>query len=142
MSLLSCCGRTLDHAEIVASAGPVTPWVRGQGHRCRIVRRDKRTGCTLRLGPLLALPREERTRLLETLEHWYAAGGSAAEAGRRLYVHANTVRYRIRRVEELTGRSLGDPQAVLDLGAAVQALPVLSGSAAPPPVGSAGAYGT
>ncbi|WP_328399761.1 PucR family transcriptional regulator [Nocardia sp. NBC_00403] len=96
----------------------------------------------VRLGPLLALPREERTRLLETLEHWYAAGGSVAEAGRRLYVHANTVRYRIRRVEELTGRSLGDPQAVLDLGAAVQALPVLGGSAAPPPVGSAGVYGT
>ncbi|MFE7797414.1 PucR family transcriptional regulator [Nocardia sp. NPDC057440] len=96
----------------------------------------------VRLGPLLALPREERTRLLETLEHWYAAGGSAAEAGRRLYVHANTVRYRIRRVEELTGRSLGDPQAVLDLGAAVQALPVLNGSAARPPVGSAGAHGT
>ncbi|MFD0363427.1 PucR family transcriptional regulator [Nocardia sp. GCM10030253] len=80
----------------------------------------------VRLGPLLALPREERTRLLETLEHWYGSGGSAVETGRRLYVHANTVRYRIRRIEELTGRSLNDPQAVLDLGAAVQALPVLS----------------
>ncbi|MFQ6326873.1 helix-turn-helix domain-containing protein [Nocardia sp. CWNU-33] len=71
-----------------------------------------------------------------------SASGSAGEAGRRLYVHANTVRYRIRRVEELTVRLLGDPQAVLDLGAAVQALPVLSGSAAPPPVGSAAVYGT
>ncbi|WP_433209572.1 hypothetical protein ACQP1G_09215 [Nocardia sp. CA-107356] len=28
-------------------------------------------------GPLLALLREERTRLLETLEYWFAAGGSA-----------------------------------------------------------------
>ncbi|MEV6339497.1 helix-turn-helix domain-containing protein [Nocardia vinacea] len=85
----------------------------------------------VRLGPLLTLPREERTRLLETLEYWFAAGGSAAETGRRLYVHANTVRYRLRRIEELTGRSLVDPQAVLDLGAALQALPVLDGADGP-----------
>jgi len=80
----------------------------------------------LRLGPILNLPYQERTRLLETLEHWYAADGSASETGRRLFVHANTVRYRLRRVEELTGRSLTTPQAILDLGAALQALPFIS----------------
>ncbi|KUJ41293.1 transcriptional regulator, Fis family protein [Streptomyces albus subsp. albus] len=71
---------------------------------------------------VLELPVEERTRLLETLECWFAAGGSAAEAGRLLYCHRNTVRYRLRRLEELTGRSLQDPRAVADLGAALQAL--------------------
>ncbi|WP_436498210.1 PucR family transcriptional regulator [Actinokineospora sp. HUAS TT18] len=79
----------------------------------------------LRLGAVLDLPQEERVRLLETLDHWFAAGGSATETGRRLYIHPNTVRYRRRRVEDLTGRSLDDPQAILDLGAALQALPVL-----------------
>lgn len=69
-------------------------------------------------------------------EHWYACGGSATEAGRRLYIHANTVRYRRRRVEELTGRSLDDPQAILDLGAALQALPVLRARESQPTSGS------
>ncbi|MFI1917021.1 PucR family transcriptional regulator [Nocardia sp. NPDC020380] len=76
------------------------------------------------LGPLLALPYEERERLLHTLRTWYTAGGSAAEAGRRLFLHPNSVRYRLRRIEEVTDRSLGDPQAVLELGAALRALPV------------------
>ncbi|GJF33460.1 hypothetical protein KNE206_61600 [Kitasatospora sp. NE20-6] len=74
------------------------------------------------LGPLLALPREERERLVETLEHWFAAGGMADAAGARLYVHANTVRYRLRRVEALTGRSLQNPRDLGDFGAALLAL--------------------
>ncbi|MER5450989.1 helix-turn-helix domain-containing protein [Streptomyces sp. NPDC002766] len=73
------------------------------------------------LKPVLDLPGLERTRLMETLESWFAAGGSAATAAQRLYVHPNTVRYRLRRVEELTGRSLSDPHTVADLGAALLA---------------------
>ncbi len=73
------------------------------------------------LRPLLDLPAAERARLLETLEHWYAAKGSATEAARGLFVHPNTVRYRLRRVEELTERSLSDPRAVADIGAALLA---------------------
>ncbi|WP_194820046.1 CdaR family transcriptional regulator [Nocardia sp. XZ_19_385] len=80
----------------------------------------------VRLGPVLALPYEERTRLLETLETWFSAGGSAAATGARLYLHANSVRYRLRRIEELTGLSLTDPAAVRDLGAALEALPLLA----------------
>ncbi|WP_411151624.1 PucR family transcriptional regulator [Streptomyces sp. A30] len=73
------------------------------------------------LKPVLDLPGLERTRLLDTLKHWFDAGGSAATTARRLYVHPNTVRYRLRRVEELTGRSLSDPHTVADLGAALLA---------------------
>ncbi|WP_405491609.1 PucR family transcriptional regulator [Nocardia sp. NBC_00511] len=75
------------------------------------------------LGALLALPHEERHRLLDTLRTWYAAGGSAADTGRRLFLHPNSVRYRLRRIEELTGRSLNDPASILELGAALRALP-------------------
>ncbi|TQJ37383.1 MULTISPECIES: PucR family transcriptional regulator [Streptomyces] len=74
------------------------------------------------LQPLVDLPVAERARLLETLEHWFAAAGSATEAARGLFVHPNTVRYRLRRVEELTGRSLSDPRAVADIGAALLAV--------------------
>ncbi|MBB4710236.1 PucR family transcriptional regulator [Streptomyces luteogriseus] len=76
---------------------------------------------TVVLRPVLDLPGLERTRLLETLENWFAAGGSATTAAQSLYVHPNTVRYRLRRVEELTGRSLSDPHTVADLGAALLA---------------------
>nr|WP_310435634.1 helix-turn-helix domain-containing protein [Streptomyces sp. 3330] len=74
------------------------------------------------LQPLVDLPVAERARLLETLEHWFAAAGSATEAARGLFVHPNTVRYRLRRIEELTGRSLSDPRAVADMGAALLAV--------------------
>ncbi|WP_234367301.1 MULTISPECIES: PucR family transcriptional regulator [Streptomyces] len=77
------------------------------------------------LGPLLELPAPERARLLRTLGQWFASGGVAAETAQRLFVHPNTVRYRLRRIEELTGRSLSDPTSLADLGAALYALRLL-----------------
>ncbi len=74
------------------------------------------------LRPVLDLPAAERSRLLSTLEHWFASGGSANTTARGLFVHPNTVRYRLRRVEELTGRSLSDPRATTDIGAALLAV--------------------
>jgi hypothetical protein len=43
--------------------------------------------------------------LLETLDAFFAAGGVLESAARELYVHPNTVRYRLKRVAEVTGRS-------------------------------------
>jgi DNA-binding PucR family transcriptional regulator len=43
--------------------------------------------------------------LLETLDGFFAAGGVLESAARALYVHPNTVRYRLRRVGEITGLS-------------------------------------
>jgi DNA-binding PucR family transcriptional regulator len=59
------------------------------------------------LGRLLALDPEDRASLLATVEAWLSAGGSATAAGQALFCHPNTVRYRLRRAEELTGRSVG-----------------------------------
>jgi len=39
-----------------------------------------------------------------------------------LYCHPNTVRYRLRRLQELTGRSLSDPRGIAELAAAAYAL--------------------
>jgi hypothetical protein len=41
--------------------------------------------------------------LLETLDAFFAAGGVLESAARELYVHPNTVRYRLRKVSEITG---------------------------------------
>nr|WP_237417749.1 helix-turn-helix domain-containing protein [Actinomadura rayongensis] len=74
------------------------------------------------LGALLDQPAEERDFLLETLDAYLGNGGSADRAAQVLHCHANTVRYRMRRIRELTGRSLTDPGSVAELVAAVQAL--------------------
>lgn len=41
--------------------------------------------------------------LLETLDAFFAAGGVLESAARGLYVHPNTVRYRLKRIGEVTG---------------------------------------
>lgn len=43
--------------------------------------------------------------LLETLDAFFAAGGVLESAARELYVHPNTVRYRLKRVADVTGLS-------------------------------------
>jgi DNA-binding PucR family transcriptional regulator len=74
------------------------------------------------LGPVEALPDDERTLLLDTLEAWFDSGGSAEEAAKVLYVHPNTVRTRLRRIAERTGRSLTDPRGITELSLALRAV--------------------
>jgi len=58
------------------------------------------------LGPLLAYDERHHAELLPTLRQFLACSGSWNACAARMYVHVNTVRYRIRRIEELTGRDL------------------------------------
>ena len=80
------------------------------------------------LGPILELPTQDRSSLLSTLQAWFDAGGSAVETGKRIYCHPNTVRYRLRRLQKHTGRSLDDPKAVAELLAALDALRLVHGT--------------
>lgn len=74
------------------------------------------------LGALLELPVEDRTSLLDTLYVWFDHAGSAEHAAEQLYCHPNTVRYRLRRIGELTGRSFSQPYDVAELATALHAL--------------------
>ena len=80
------------------------------------------------LEPVLALDAEARALLLETLRVWLAAGGNTAAAAEALYCHRNTVRNRLQRLEELTGRSLEDPRGLAELFVASEAVTLLGGS--------------
>ncbi len=73
------------------------------------------------LGSLNRLPDEERQVLVDTLRTWLACGGSTEATAKAAFCHPNTVRYRLNRVTEHTGRSLTDPQAVTELSLALQA---------------------
>ena len=67
------------------------------------------------LGRLNELPAEERTILLDTFQAWLQAGGSANDAAAKVFCHPNTVRHRLRRIEELTNRSLSRPMDIAEL---------------------------
>jgi hypothetical protein len=58
------------------------------------------------LGPLVAYDEQHRAELLPTLREFLDCSGSWNACAAKMYVHVNTVRYRIRRIEELTGRDL------------------------------------
>ncbi|MFD6949931.1 PucR family transcriptional regulator [Nocardiopsis sp. TSRI0078] len=62
-----------------------------------------------RLAPLTRLRPPQRERMAETLLSWLESGLNANEAAERLRIHPQTVRYRMRRLEELFGARLRDP---------------------------------
>ncbi|MFB6752481.1 PucR family transcriptional regulator [Streptomyces sp. NPDC056353] len=74
------------------------------------------------LGGVLSLPEDDRTTLLATARAWLEASGSAAEAGRALYCHQNTVRYRMHRLEEFLRGPLDNPKIVAELSMAIDAV--------------------
>jgi DNA-binding PucR family transcriptional regulator len=65
-----------------------------------------------RLGPLAAAG-EPMQRLRETLRAFLAAGGRSVRAAKELYVHQNTVTYRVKRAEELLGRRVTEDRVEL-----------------------------
>jgi hypothetical protein len=67
------------------------------------------------LGPLLAYDDRHRAELLSTLREFLACSGSWNACAAKMFVHVNTVRYRIRRIEELTGRDLSRLEDQVDL---------------------------
>jgi DNA-binding PucR family transcriptional regulator len=70
---------------------------------------------SLVLSRLDKLTTDERTILLDTFQAWVDAGGSANDTAAKIFCHPNTVRHRLRRIEELTDRSLSRPKDVAEL---------------------------
>jgi hypothetical protein len=56
-----------------------------------------------------------RSALVETLAAWLDRGSSIEGAARALFVHPNTVRYRLRQVADLTGLTPGQPRDAFTL---------------------------
>ncbi|OBF71946.1 PucR family transcriptional regulator [Mycobacterium sp. 852002-51613_SCH5001154] len=75
------------------------------------LRTAARAGRSPTRGPVAELGRHDRahgTDYLATLRAWLGALGDPAEAGERLGVHENTVRYRLRKMAEITNLPLDD----------------------------------
>ena len=73
------------------------------------------------LTPLLAYDRDHGTELVSTLQVFLANSGSWSKAAEAMFIHVNSLRYRIRRIHELTGR---DPRSLEDQAALLLALQI------------------
>ena len=62
----------------------------------------------------------ERDILFDTFRVWLENDGSLRTAGELLFCHPNTVRYRLHRIEQRTGRSLTRPRDVAELSLALE----------------------
>ncbi len=73
------------------------------------------------LGPLEDGGREYGDELVRSLEAFIECNGQWERAARALFCHRHTLRYRIRRVEELTGRDLSRAQDRIEFWLALRA---------------------
>ncbi|MEU1803136.1 PucR family transcriptional regulator ligand-binding domain-containing protein [Streptomyces sp. NPDC019937] len=109
------------HARRVAAARPGR--VSAAGHQelashvllLPFVPDDVRRAFTARLlDPLRAYDRRHRAELIPTLEAFLECDGSWTRCAARLHLHVNTLRYRVGRIEQLTGRDLARLEDKLD----------------------------
>lgn len=90
-------GRTTDHRAALEIA-ELRELLTAEGH--------------LQEGPVHRLLQYDLPRggqLVATLRAWFEAGGDANIVAEGLTLHANTVRYRLRRIQEVAGLNLNDP---------------------------------
>jgi purine catabolism regulator len=77
------------------------------------------------LGPLLA--HDGGTELLQTLEVYFEHNGSLAQASEALFIHRNTLSYRLDRICEIAGFDLEKPEARLAVELALHIYRLLGG---------------
>ncbi len=77
--------------------------------------------CDSILGPIERSEGNYGGELVRSLEAFIEENGQWERAARRLYCHRHTLRYRIRRVEELTGRDLGNARDRIEFWLALRA---------------------
>ncbi len=73
------------------------------------------------LGRLHEYDEQNSSDLVKSLACFLEANGHWGEAAERLYVHRHTLRYRMKRVEEITGRDLGSSQDRMEFWLALKA---------------------
>src|SRR5829696_7190901 len=77
--------------------------------------------CDSVLGPLEDASGEYGDELIRSLEAYIEQNGQWEKAARELYCHRHTLRYRIRRVEQLTGRDLSNARDRIEFWLALRA---------------------
>ena len=71
--------------------------------------------CTEKLRPLEEYDHANGTELVETCWAYYLNGFSIADTADDLFIHRNTLQYRLKKIEELVSFPLSDYVELLDL---------------------------
>lgn len=77
------------------------------------------------LGDLIEADKKSDSDLLPTLDVVLQCNGNMRMAARKMFVHYNTLRYRVGRIEEITGLDLDSADARLNLGTAIRLMKML-----------------
>jgi DNA-binding PucR family transcriptional regulator len=87
-----------------------------------------------RLAPLLGMAQGRQDMLADTLLAWLETGKSSSVAS-RLFIHPQTARYRLHKLQDLFGEQLDDPEARFELALVLRArhaIPPRPGPSDPP----------
>jgi PucR family transcriptional regulator, purine catabolism regulatory protein len=84
------------------------------------------------MGTLRAYDEQHSSDLVKSLSYVLEANGHWGDAAERLYVHRHTLRYRMKRVEEITGRTLDLAQDRMEFWLALKARELIDESARKP----------
>jgi purine catabolism regulator len=79
--------------------------------------------CYDAIGPLLVYDRENDTELASTLRTYLEQNQNSTKTAKLLYIHYNTLRYRLERIKAILGDVLKNPQQRLEIELALQLYP-------------------
>lgn len=82
-------------------------------------REELQAYATTMLEPLIEYDQKREAGLLQTLEAYLDHGGSLKQIARQCHLHINGLKYRLRRISELTGFDLEDARTRLSLQVAI-----------------------
>ncbi|HEV2062314.1 MAG TPA: helix-turn-helix domain-containing protein, partial [Solirubrobacteraceae bacterium] len=82
--------------------------------------------CNSLLGPIEEGEGQYGGELMRSLEAFIECNGQWERAAQRLFCHRHTLRYRIRRIEELTGRDLGNARDRIEFWLALRGKEIAS----------------
>ncbi|HET9116503.1 MAG TPA: helix-turn-helix domain-containing protein [Pseudonocardiaceae bacterium] len=73
------------------------------------------------LGPLIDYDTGKDARLVDTLSCYLECGGNYDSTAKKLSLHRSTLRYRLQRIRDISGRNLNDPNTRFNLQLATRA---------------------
>ncbi|MBD7908599.1 PucR family transcriptional regulator [Sporosarcina gallistercoris] len=77
------------------------------------------------LGPLLAHDQENGTAYIETFEYYFANNANVTETSKAMFIHRNTLIYRIERIQEILGLDIKHSEDVLRIQIALKIFRIL-----------------
>jgi purine catabolism regulator len=80
------------------------------------------------LAPLVEYDASHNTQLVSTLEAFFAHHGNASQTAESLYLHRNSLLYRLERIRDISGLDLDDADDRFSLQLALKLRPLLSSS--------------